>query len=225
MVRIAVLMHSALALLKKAPVFFTLWVMPMFQSYNAVQLFEPIVEILEEHVQGLSEHKLLYALSDRGFLEFNPQLLSEELSLFQTHFFLFHVLYRLRDLLHEQQRYELEIFCLEIRLKPYRDAAAQGQGLAQIDPLREYYLDLKELHDTDAAEVRLMLNGFYQRLEAYEQRREALDVLGLEESVHIHTVRRRYKALVKQHHPDHGGDREKFHAVENAMELLSRLYE
>jgi len=89
-------------LLKKDPVFFTLWFMPMFQSYTAVQLFEPIVEILEEHVQGLTEHKLLYALSDRGFLEFNPQLLSEELSLFQTHFFLFHVLYRLRDLLHEQ---------------------------------------------------------------------------------------------------------------------------
>ncbi len=206
----------------------------MFQSYTAVQLFEPIVEILEEHVQGLSEHKLLYALSDRGFLEFNPQLLSEELSLFQTHFFLFHVLYRLRDLLHEQQRYELEIFCLEIRLKPYRDTTAQAQGqsqgLAQIDPLREYYLDVKQLHETDAAEVRQMLNGFYQRLEAYEQQREALEVLGLEDrglgaTVSIHTVRRRYRALVKQHHPDRGGDREKFHAVENAMELLSRLYE
>jgi len=202
----------------------------MFQSYNAIQLFEPIVEILEEHVQGLSEHKLLYALSDRGFIEFNPQLLSEELSLFQTHFFLFHVLYRLRDLLHEQQRYELEIFCLGIRLKPYRDAAAQGQGIAQLDPLREYYLDLKQLHGTDAAEVRQMLNGFYQRLEAHEQRRGALEVLGLgdrdlEEPVHIDKVRRRYRALVKQHHPDHGGDRERFHAVENAMELLSRLYE
>ena len=217
-------------LLKKDTVFFTLWFMPMFQSYTAVQLFEPIVEILEEHVQGLTEHKLLYALSDRGFLEFNPQLLSEELSLFQTHFFLFHVLYRLRDLLHEQQRYELEIFCLEIRLKPYRNAAEQSQGLAQLDLLREYYLDLKQLHETDAAEVRQILNGFYQRLEAYEQRREALAVLGLEECgleepVNIHTVRRRYRALVKRHHPDHGGDREKFHAVENAMELLSHLYE
>ena len=138
----------------------------MFQSYTAVQLFEPIVEILEEHVQGLSEHELLYALSNRGFLELNPQILSEELSLFQTHFFLFHVLYRLRDQLREQQRYELEIFCLEIRLKPYRNAAAQAQvqvqaqGLAQIDPLREYYLDLKQLIDTDAAEVRKILNGF-----------------------------------------------------------------
>jgi len=202
----------------------------MFQSYTATQLFEPIVEILEEHIQGLSEHKLLYALSDRGFLEFNPQLLSEELSLFQTHFFLFHVLYRLRDLLHEQQRYELEIFCLEIRLKPYRDAAVQGQGLAQLDPLREYYIDLKKLHETDAAEVGQMLNGFYRRLEAYEQRREALEVMGLaewglEERLNIHIVRRQYRALVKQHHPDHGGDREKFHAVETAMELLSRLYE
>src|SRR6056297_3998383 len=110
--------------------------MTVFVEHTPEQLYEPIVEILERFPKGLSEHELLRALTDEGFLGFNPELLSEDLALFQTHFFLFHVLYRLRDLLHEQQRYELEIFCLEIRLKPYRNAAAQGQGLAQIDPLR-----------------------------------------------------------------------------------------
>ena len=208
----------------KPPVFFTLKDMTVFAEHAPEQLYEPIVEILERFPGGLSEHELLRALTDEGFLGFNPELLSEDLALFQTHFFLFHVLYRLRDTLLQQGRYELEIFCLEIRLWPYRPDELQSEGLVEADPLREYYLDLKNLHEIDAAEVRKLLSGFFGRLEAYEQRRDAYKVLGLEEGASLQVVRRKYRVLAKKHHPDRGGDSEKFQEVEHAMKLLSRLY-
>lgn len=204
--------------------YFTLKDMPVFEEHTPEQLYEPIVEILEARPTGLSEHELLHALTEKGFLGFSPKQLDQELSLFQTHFFLFHVLYRLRDVLHEQQRYELAIFCLEIRLWPYRPDEQQTFDLVETDPLREYYLDLQNLHETDAAEVRRMLEGFYLRLEAYEQRTKAFHTLGLAEDASLKTVRQRYRSLVKKHHPDHGGDREIFEEVETAMQLLSRLY-
>ena len=71
--------------------------MPVFKSHTVEQLFEPIVEILKQNPQGLSEHELLHALTDAGFLGFDPALLSEDLVLFQTHFFLF-LLKRLKKL-------------------------------------------------------------------------------------------------------------------------------
>lgn len=198
--------------------------MTVFAEHTPEQLYEPMVEILEKHPGGLSEHELLRALTDEGFIGFNPELLSDDLALFQTHFFLFHVLYRLRDMLFQQGRYELEIFCLEIRLWPYRPDELQSEGLVEADPLREYYLDLNNLHEIDAAEVRRLLTGFFGRLEAYEQRRDAYKVLGLEEGASLQVVRRRYRVLAKKHHPDRGGDSEKFQEVEHAMQLLSRLY-
>lgn len=210
--------------LHKRPLFFSLESMPVFKEHTPEQLYEPIVEVLERAPGGLSEHELLHALTERGFLGFNPALLCEELSLFQTHFFLFHVLYRLQEVLREQQRYELAIFCLEIRLWPYRSLNAKIDELVEADPLREYYLNLDNLNGTDAAEVRRMLEGFYLRLEAYEQRSKAYHILGLDESSGLAAVRRRYRSLVKKYHPDHGGDREKFQEVEQAMQLLSRLY-
>jgi len=211
-------------ILHNSDLFFTLKDMPVFEEHTPEQLYEPIVEILEASPDGLSEHELLQALTEKGFLGFSPERLDKDLSLFQTHFFLFHVLYRLRDVLHEQQRYELAIFCLEIRLWPYQPDDLQAAGLVEADPLREYYLDLQNLHATDAAEVRRMLEGFYRRLEAYEQRTKAFHTLGLDEGASLKTVRQRYRSLVKKHHPDHGGDRKIFEEVESAMQLLSQLY-
>lgn len=198
--------------------------MPVFEEHAPEQLYEPIVEVLERAPEGLTEHELLHALTEQGFLGFDPALLGEELLLFQTHFFLFHVLYRLRDVLREQQRYELAIFCLEIRLWPCRSLNAQSEELVEADPLREYYLNLRNLQETDAVEVRRMLEGFYSRLEAYEQRLTAYQTLGLNEGAGLAAVRRRYKSLVKKYHPDHGGDREKFQEVKQAMQILNYLY-
>ena len=198
--------------------------MPVFEEHTPEQLFEPIVEVLERAPNGLTEHELLKALTERGFLGFDPALLAEDLPLFQTHFFLFHVLYRLRDVLREQQRYELTIFCLEMRLQPYQSLYVQSEELVEVDPLREYYLDLQNLQETDAAEVRRILEGFYHRLEAYTQRTKAYHTLGLDEGADLAAVRRRYRSMVKKHHPDHGGDREKFQEVEQAMQLLNQLY-
>lgn len=47
-------------------------------------------------------------------------------------------------------------------------------------------------------------------------------VLGVDRGAHLEELRRVYRALVKQHHPDHGGDPEAFHRLQEAWAEMSR---
>lgn len=49
---------------------------------------------------------------------------------------------------------------------------------------------------------------------------EARRVLGVTASSDVETVKRRYRRLVQQHHPDRGGDVERFRQIQAAFELL-----
>jgi len=48
----------------------------------------------------------------------------------------------------------------------------------------------------------------------------AMDVLGLDAGDGVRELKRAYKAKVKEHHPDRGGDPDKFRAVTAAYSLL-----
>lgn len=52
-------------------------------------------------------------------------------------------------------------------------------------------------------------------------RLRALRTLGLASEVDPSVVKQRYRALVRQHHPDRGGDPTTFHALQAAYELLA----
>ncbi len=191
----------------------------------AEHLFEPILRILEGYPEGIREYDLLKELEAREEKLFSGVFEDRELGLFRSHFFLFHVLYRLRDRLLEEQRYVLDIFCLDIRLRPYREASpgAQAGVPAERDQIRAYYLDLKNLYTTDEGDVRRMLRDFARRLRAYYNRGEVLQELGLGPEASFQDAKRRYRHLVLQHHPDRGGDPERFRRVRRAMEELSAL--
>jgi hypothetical protein len=189
----------------------------------AEHLSEPILRILEAHPEGIREYDLLRELEQREAGFFAGAFSDRELSLFRSHFFLFHILYRLRDRLLREERYRLEIFCLEIRLHPYRQSGAEDQELAERDGVRDYYLDLDNLYSTDEQEVRRMLRDFTRRLRAYYNREDALRELGLGPQASFPQAKRRYRHLVLQHHPDRGGDPERFRRVRQAMEQLASL--
>ncbi len=183
-------------------------------------LLDALQQILQTRPGGLSEHELMRALTEDGNPDFQPEVFADSLSLFQSHFLLFHHLYRLRDRLWEQGVATLEIHCLAIRLIPYTPGQASGFPAGR-DGLRDYYLDLKHLAETGKEEVEALLGGFWRRYLRQDRRVEALAVLELSDPVDFDAIRRQYRLLAMRHHPDRGGDKKRFQQLAAAMEALS----
>ncbi|MDP2155819.1 MAG: DNA-J related domain-containing protein [Sulfuricella sp.] len=183
-------------------------------------LTETLLAILRAHPDGLSEHNLIRKLANDD-PAFGPDAYTDELSLFQCHFILYHHLYRLRDDLWNDRQGDLAIHCLKIALHPYPDDA--GRLPATPDPLRDYYLDLTHLEKTGKQEVLELLDTFWLRFVRHDQRAEALAALGLADPVDDPEIKRRYRELAMEHHPDRSGEVEKLQAINAAMELLEPL--
>jgi hypothetical protein len=107
---------------------------------------------------------------------------------------------------------------LQIVLRPYQPGTDSQLSLP--DSLRAYYLDLTHLYQTGTAEVETLLNAFWQRLTRNDQREEALQVLGLADPVDDASIRRRYRELVMQHHPDRGGETARLQLLNAAAATL-----
>lgn len=181
-----------------------------------------VYEILCENPGGMREYDLMREL-DRLCVEgFGAAAFADHLSMFQSHFLLFHCLYVLRDRLHAQQAAGLDIHCLSVRLRPFRKSA--GGLPQQHDPLRDYYLDLNNLENTDAAKVARLMNSFWDRFIALDERQQALQRLGLSDPVKYDDIKSRYRRLVMEHHPDRGGDHENLQLINEAMRTLDRIY-
>ena len=179
-----------------------------------------LYRLLEQHPDGLSEFELLRALQQQDGNDFGPDLFGDDLAMYRAHFLLFHALYRLRDELQQGQKALLDIHVLNIRLLPWQQASEQAIG--QADPLREFYLDLDNLEDTSLADVEAMLGQFWTRYFANEKRAQALQVLGLELDADNDEVEKRFRALAMQHHPDRGGELDRFQALQEAVAILRR---
>ncbi|MHB1292692.1 MAG: DnaJ domain-containing protein, partial [Sulfuricella sp.] len=74
--------------------------------------------------------------------------------------------------------------------------------------------------NTGKQEVLEMLDTFWLRFARLGHRAEALAALGLADPVDYPEIRRRYRELAMEHHPDRGGELEKLQAINAAMELL-----
>ncbi|MDT4878750.1 DNA-J related protein [compost metagenome] len=108
---------------------------------------------------------------------------------------------------------------------PYRAGSA---GLSEHDPLRDYYLDLSQLSDTDEQDVQELLTSFWKRMQGGEEKRAALELFELNDSqqvLDIGLIKHRYRQLVSQHHPDRGGSTERLQSINKAMEILERYYD
>jgi len=173
--------------------------------------------ILAAHPGGLSEHQLLGELRGQGITGIPRQRLGTGLRLFRTHFVLFHNLYRLRDRLHRERRGDIAIDPLRIVLRPGLPA---GDGVVTHDPVRAYYLDLQNLEQVNEANVRAMLADAFRLFDRHRHRAVALNELGLADPVDRAAIKRRYRRLAMRCHPDRGGDKRRFQAINRAFELL-----
>ena len=192
-----------------------------FMIYPSIlRLQQQLEQQLRTHPEGLSEHALIKQLRAGDEPALWHAKLNQSLALFQIHFILFHALYLLRDQLWQQQQGHLEISPLLIRLWPYH--RSQQQTISRNDPLRDYYLELDNLEMTEEQEVNELLTSFWLRLRCGDGRKTALDELGLCDPVDDDTIKRTWRQLVMQHHPDRGGDKTKLQIINAAMDWLRK---
>lgn len=189
-----------------------------------LELSEQAHALLLETPAGLSEYALIQLLKERHSSHIPNLPLTDKLVLFRTHFLVFNALYILRDQLWAEQSGALLISPLHIELQAYSSGA---RALSEHDPLREYYLDLNNLRDTDEAEVEKLLTSFWTRIRGGDEKIAALELFELHEAKHaldLSTIKHRYRQLVSQHHPDRGGNTERLQTINKAMEILQRYY-
>ncbi len=180
-------------------------------------LLEVIHGLLLDHPEGLSEFALFAELAKRGFREFDREVFRDSMRMFQSHFVLFHVLHRMRERLADAQEGHLVIETLSIRLGPWQ---GDVHALASPDPVAAYYLDRANLDETTEADLRAMLDAFWERYAAHGSVAEALGVLELAEGAGWEDVNAKHRALVFAHHPDRGGDASRLAEINRAMRIL-----
>ncbi|MEN8168771.1 MAG: DNA-J related domain-containing protein [Pseudomonadota bacterium] len=197
--------------------------MPQQPEQRNELLEQACLALLSQHPDGISEFQLLKSLRDEEYRLFPKLEPDDHLGLFQSHFLLFHTLYRLRDRLHAEQRAVLRISALLIELCDYQAGEAV---LCEADPLRDYYIDLTNLDVIGEADVVALLADFWRRMQLGEpqQLAIALSVLELDEAADFEQVKRQYRRLVMRHHPDRGGDTAKMHSLNEALDVLRTHY-
>lgn len=190
----------------------------------SLDLCEHLHQLLSASPSGLGEYELIQQLKARHCTHIPNLPLTDKLVLFRTHFLLFNALYRLREQLWATQSGYLQISALNIQLLPYQPGNAE---LSEHDPLRDYYLDMSQLRDTDEEDVVKLLRSFWSRMQGGEEQQAALELFELADSPETLTpasIKQRYRQLVSLHHPDRGGSTERLQSINKAMEILERYY-
>jgi len=187
---------------------------------HRAELEEHILGWLRTHPAGLGEYELLKALQGGGVEPFSCLAFDDSLVLFRHHFLLYHLLYTLADRLAHERAGRLEIGPLCIRLDAY--SGEPGRLPGAYDPLRVYYSNLDNLHAMDREALGQLLGQFWGGQRARAARQEALAVLGLSDPVSAADIKRRYRRLAQDCHPDRGGDTERLQALNAAMATLAR---
>ena len=213
---------------------------------NNQQLDEQITELLDiltivllEHPRGISEHALLTDLQKPPYYFFATDALKNSLSLFQTHFMLFHCLYRLQKRWLESGRGRLQISALNIVLEPLsidqaitavnlnasklESSNMQTSQLQFADPLAQYYLNLDHFTSTTHEDVNILLAGAWKKLFNPVSSgcfTESLELMELTLPLTLADLKAQYRRLAQRYHPDKGGDDEHFKAICRAYHQL-----
>lgn len=182
--------------------------------------FEQCPMDIDQHQRG-TEYELIQHLQDRGVEPFNLLTLLQTHELFQAHFLVRRALYQLQQHYHDGQLFHLTLELTRLARQPWQQVSTATLP-GQLDAVRDYYLDLNNLHTTTPDDVKSLLNNFWQRYLAQDNKAEALRVLGLDATTDFPTAKQRYRQLVQQHHPDKGGDTAHFQTLQDAMATLER---
>lgn len=206
-----------------------------------------ILELLEQ--ANPSEFELIKALQAEPYQIFNQHIFDNDLSLFQTHFIVYNALYRLRDLGLEHKIYNIDILATKISKVDF-DINIENKSLStpttnrisntdapETEKLRTYYLDWDNFLNTDEHQVKHLLDSFWimmsdrfgsadfdGRLIDNQKQTHALKVLELTERPTKSELKQQYRKLCLSHHPDKGGERQRFQQILLAYQYLNKSY-
>lgn len=198
---------------------------PLAANDTATDDFAPLLELLSLRLadgQACSEYDLLCWLQAPEQGVFRADALRDSLTMFRSHFILMHCLYRLQQQWAAEQSALLEISALRICRQPWPHTS-QSSTLAEHQPLAEYYLDLSQLN-TGQDEVDELLRSFWQTMLQPEQEDQDIAELQLSKPVTGADIRLQYRRLAMQHHPDRGGDVNRFRDIQAAFQRLKHRY-
>jgi DnaJ-domain-containing protein 1 len=186
-------------------------------------LVGPILVILKNHPNGISEFDILKALKER-LPEFSQLAEDNNLLLFRQHFLIMNALYQLQSSLWQEDNLTLHISAMRIHLvSAMQINRSDSTTLSDsVDAkLATYYLDWKEYEKTGIDEVSHLLNSFYNGISLSGDRESALKTLQIQSTNPTKTViKQQYRKLAQQHHPDRGGDQDLFIDLRQAYEYL-----
>ncbi|TDO95834.1 DNA-J related domain-containing protein [Marinomonas balearica] len=186
-------------------------------------LIRPILSELRDHPDGISEFDILKNLKV-SLPELNELAEDANLQLFRQHFLIMNALYQLQTSLWSEEQLQLDINPTLIRLHQVELSASTGSAEVNdsVDAkLATYYLDWSEYEKTDKDEVQRLLDSFYNGLVNEDEREAALCTLCIDEpSPTKDIIKRQYRKLAHQAHPDRGGDTDTFISLRQAYECL-----
>lgn len=177
---------------------------------------------------------------------------ADPLVLYQRHFVLFYALYQLQAEFAREGRY-LHIHFMRTMLAPYppagkcryfeeltgmfcpADACEEkeycafhlnqiGETALEERSTRYFYLDTRNFYKLDRDTITAFINGTWELLAHYDDYHASFKILGLAETSDFAIIKKRYKQLAREHHPDRGAEsHEKFLEINNAYQLLMRI--
>jgi len=193
-----------------------------------------LTPILDEIDQFLNcsplsnEHQIIKHLQDKKIPPFENFSLANAKDLFSAHFLCMHALYSLKKQYQHSRTFKLVIQSVQIQRIPLDNPNLIKEEspsiLEPIDPLESYYLNPKHYFETQEGEINDMLNLFWEKYLAQDNKKEALDVLNLPLNADAKMIKAQYLKLVQQHHPDKGGCAEMFNKIRQAKTALDKVF-
>ena len=212
-----------------------------------LELDQTLLELIsqEANKSGISEYEIISKFKSPAYNLFNADVMSNNLSLFQTHFVIFNALYRLRDLGLELNQFDIDIISSNIRFIPLspnkqNDTLATSTKVQKrevqkpeeqqaIEKLRTYYLDWNNFEKTTETSINELLDSFWNNMSSRSptQRNEdnlakSLSTLELTNLPSEPSLKRQYKKLCNIHHPDKGGCQATFQKVHLAYQYIKQ---
>lgn len=175
--------------------------------------------ILEAEPEGIREYDLLKRLENQETTWFLTTHHQDPFVLFRSHFLLFHLLYKLRSRLRTTKSGDLDIHCLRIILYLTENAPVDDLP-GPCDSLSDYYNNLDNLWDTSRDDVLDMMVKFWRQYERFCYRLDAFNVFGLPQNAPVSEIKHRFRELVRQTHPDMGGNTASFQRIMQAAASL-----
>lgn len=177
----------------------------------------------------------------------------DSLTLYQNHFILFHILFKLQEHYQNENKYLYVHFMRTILLdypvknecrffnetalnfcktscennKLYCDFHYNKIGDNNIEELslKYFYLDKSNFSRLNKETAEAFINGTWQILSNYEDYKNSFKILDLPESSSLEMIKKRYRYLAKKYHPDLSKNIDKeFNEINNAYRLLIKLH-